>query len=189
MPVTPATPPSPDLAPQADVVAAQRARWRALLLTTITAAIGPTLLVIAPFPLPLLLVPALVLVELAFLLRRRALPMFALRCALGCSIVVTAAWMPVKPEDEIVVTGLPTAQTSIAALNEAWLVGDNLRWRVATRNEQRTVLFSRSSLTLRTFVDELSDQLDTRVWVGRCGTGATILFGAAPMSGVFVDDT
>lgn len=189
MPVTPAPPPSPDLAPPADVVVAQRAHLRALLLTTITAAIGPTLLVIAPFPVPLLLVPALVLVELALLLRRRALVTCALRCALGCSIVIIAARMPVKAEDEIIVTGLPTTPTTIAALNETWLVGMNVQWRLSTTNEQRTVTFSRSHLTLRAFLDELSDQLDTRVWVGRCGTGATILFGAAPMSGAFVDDT
>jgi hypothetical protein len=159
-----------------------------LLLTTITAAIGPTLLVVAPFPLTVVLFPTLVVVEVALLLRRRALATFVLRTALACSIVAVASWMPVKPDDEIVVTGLATSPTTIAALNATSLVGMNLQWRVGTSNEQRAVAFSRSQLTLRAYLDELSAQLGTRVWVGRCGTGASILFGSAPMGGVVVDD-
>lgn len=96
--------------------------------------------------------------------------------------------MPAKPDDEIVVTGLPTTPTTIAALNETGLLGMSRQWRVGARNEQRTVAFSRTELTLRASLDELSSQLHTRVWVGRCGTGASILFGAAPMGGVMVDD-
>lgn len=186
-PGTSATAPAPDLAPPADVAAKRQARRNALLLTTLTAAIGPTLLVTAPLPLNMLLAPALVTIELALLVRRRSLSMFALRVMLGISIVTVAAWLPVKPDDAIAVTGLPTTPTTIAAFN-ASLTGMDLQWRLATANEQRTVAFSQSHLTLRAFVDELSDQLDARVWIGRCGNGSTILFGAAPMGGVIVDD-
>ena len=160
------------------------------LLSMAVGATGAAVLSVVPTIAWVLAVPLLVCIELGLFFGgwRRFARSFVSRVAAGTAVLAIAWALPTKPDDTIIVGPLPTTPVTIAELNDVFarhptvpLIGgkDVSGLRVAG--------FSSDHVTLRRFLDELGTQTHRRAHMGRCGNGATLLFGASPMGGVWLE--
>lgn len=170
---------------QAERDGLRRAR-RAMVFETLTAIPLPLTIILVPALLNVILIPVAVAVELAVAVFRKRPALLALRLGLGLAIVTAASLAEVKVIDNIVMTSLPTTPTTIEAFNASATVKHGSAYRVGAPDSTIMVRFSRDSLSLRRFADELAAQTGMAARIGYCGNGGSILFGMSPMGG-YVD--
>ena len=110
------------------------------------------------------------------------LPGFIARLSVGIIVLFLASSAPLKDEDTVRFTGLPTSPATLAALSSQGVKrGDYLFLMLSVPDEYKNTLvrFSSSELTLGQLVVELEAQTGLSASISRCDSGASILFGSA----------
>ena len=103
------------------------------------------------------------------------LPGFLVRAAVVSVLLTAAALAPVKYEDQWTVDGLKGNKVTFQELSEAM--------RITTPDEQKAVVIVLPSdrPSYRQALEAIHAQTGLRYRLGKCGNGATVLWGYAPM--------
>lgn len=125
--------------------------------------------------------PLLVWREFARSKKHGFLPGFVFRAAVIAAIVTAAVLAPVKFEDQFIVKGLPGKTVRLEELSRGMPIS------VPDSHKDARIVLPSDRPTHRQAIAAIRQQTGLNYRTCRCGTGATVLWGTAPMGSYFVE--